>query len=151
MIDLAIQIDKIAIGGNKVQRQWTTQEDGSLIWRKRLDVMWKIELQNSWPKPTAAHRPLRSIEGRPFLAYDNSVTLDDFVMLRDVYVYCHIKTGLTFTARQINRHIFRNKSTWPVRHGEETRMNPARWIRKYNRVEDSKAFNVIRGALHVAA
>ncbi len=151
MIDIAIYIDSIAIGDSKVRRQWTVQEDGSLMWRKRADVMWKIELHNTWAKPTNAHRPMRSMTGMPFLAYDHSVTLDDFVLLADRWCYCHIATGLTFTARQINRQIFKNKATWPVRQGEEIKMNPARWIRKYNRVEDSRRFNVVRGALHVAA
>lgn len=148
---IAIQIDKIAISEDKVQRQWTEHEDGSLTWRKRIDVAWKIERHNKGHRPAKPNRPMLSADDRPFLPYEHSVTLDDFVLLRDRYIYCHIKTGLTFTARQINRHIFKDKATWPMRVGHGERTNPAKWIRKYNRVEDSRRFNVVMGALHVAA
>jgi hypothetical protein len=148
---LAIQIDKIAIGDNKVRRQWTLHEDGTLTWRKRADVVWKIEHHNAPQPPAKPNRPMLSAEDRPFFPHEHSVTLDDFVLLRDAWCYCHIGTNLKFTARQINRHIFKDKSTWPMRAGIETRMNPAAWIRKYNRVEDSRRFAVVREALHVAA
>lgn len=150
---ISIQIDKIAIGDNKVRRQWTVSEDGSLLWRKRADVLWKIEKHNvhSMPILPHRHRPMLTVEDRPFYPYEHSVTLDDFVLLRDVWRFVHIATGLTFTARQINRHIFKDAATWPVRVGIEERKRPAAWIHKYNRIESSARFNVIRGALHVAA
>ncbi len=150
---IAIQIDKIAIGDDKVRRQWALHEDGTLTWRKRADVVWKIERHNVYPHPTnpRRHRPMITNEDRPFFPYEHSVTLDDFVLLRDVWRYCHIATGLTFNARQINRQIFSDKATWPVRVGNEERKRPSAWIHKYNRVENSARFNVVRGAFHVAA
>lgn len=153
MINLAIQIDKIALTENKVQRHWETLEDGTLLWRKRVDVLWQIERHNSWPVPVSPrkHRPMFSQEDQPFFPYEQSVTLDDFVLLRDKWRFCHIGTGLTFTARQINRHIFKDVATWPVRFGFGERKRPSAWIHKYNRVESSARFNVVRGALHVAA
>ncbi len=153
MTDFAIQIDRIAINREKVQRRWEPLEDGSFIWRKRADVAWKIEHHNAWPKPEKprAHRPMVSHEGAAFFPYEQSITLDDFVLLADRWRYCHIGTGLSFTARQINKQIFKDRASWPMRAGLETRLNPASWVRKYNRVEDTRRFNVVRGALHVAA
>lgn len=149
MIDLAIQIDKITLAeGGKVKRRWIARDDGSLVWRKRANVVWEIEHHNVGFKPKLANRPMIADDDRVFRPHEHSVTLDDFVLLRDIWRYCHIKTGMTFTARQINRHIFRDKSSWPVRRGYGDRMNPAAWIRKYNRVEESRRFAVVRGALH---
>ncbi len=153
MTDFAIQIDRIAISSDKVQRRWEALEDGSFIWRKRADVAWKIEHPNAWPKPEKprAHRPMVSIEGVAFFPYEQSITLDDFVLLRDAWRYCHIGTGLTFTARQINKQIFKDRAAWPMRVGIEERKRPSAWIHKYNRVEDTRRFNVVRGALHNVA
>lgn len=153
MIDLAIQIDKIAINSDKVRRRWTRHEDGSLTWRKRANVVWRIERHNAWPVPDSPHqhRPMLSLEDRPFFPYEHSVTLDDFVLLRDVWRFCHIGTGLTFAARQLNRHIFRDIASWPVHVGTGERKRPSAWIHKYNRVESSTRFNTVRGALNVAA
>lgn len=154
-MNLAIQIDNIAISANKVQRIWLPHSDGSLSWRKRADVVWRIERHNVCPRPTnpRRHRPMFSLENVAFYPYEQSVTLDDFVLLRDVWRFCHLGTGLTLTARQINKHIFKDIATWPVRFGfaEEERRRPSAWIHKYNRVEDSTRFNLIRGALNVAA
>lgn len=154
MIPIALQIDAITLADGKVKRNWEPQPDGSFVWRKRADVVWKIERHNAPEKPKVPrqHRPMMSEENKTFYPYDQSVTLDDFVLLRDRWRYCHVGTGLTFTARQINRQIFRDKATWPVRVGtEEERKRPSAWIHKYNRVESSSRFNIVRGALNVAA
>jgi hypothetical protein len=149
MINLSIQIDKIALAPplGKVARRWEPEEDGSLTWRRRSNAVWKIEHHNTTPK---SHKPIASREGVAFFAHKQSVTLDDFVFLRDIYQYCHIETGLTFTARQINNNVFKDKAAWPVRAGAE-KMDPAQWIRKHNRVEHSAHFKMIRGAFHVKA
>lgn len=148
---MIIAIDKIAISDSKVYRIWEEQPDGSLLWRKRADVIWKIEQHNSWIRPDIprSHRPMISCDGVPFFPYEQSVTLDDFVLLRDIWKYCHIRTGLKFNARQINKQIFRDTANWPTRLGEIRR--PSAWLHKYNRIEDSRRFNIVRGALHVAA
>lgn len=148
MINLAISLDKIAlVPPGKVKRQWDEEADGTLTWRKRADTVWRIERHNAAPK---SHKAIRSRESLPFFAHNASVTLDDFVFLRDAYHYCHIETGLTFTARQINNNIFKDKASWPVREGAE-KMDPAKWLRRYSRVEYTNQFKMIRGAFHVKA
>lgn len=148
MISLAIQLDKIALAPpGKVVRRWEQEEDGSFTWRKRADTVWKVEHHNTAPK---SHKCVRSREGTPFFAHLASVTLDDFVFVRDSYQYCHIETGLTFTARQINHNIFKDKAAWPLREGEG-RMDPAKWMRRYNRVEYNQQFQLIRGAFNAKA
>jgi hypothetical protein len=148
MINLSIALDKIALAPpGKVVRRWEPEEDGSFTWRKRANMVWKIEHHNTAPK---SHKPVASREGAPFYAHKQSVTLDDFVFLHDVYQYCHVESGLTFTARQLNNNIFKDRAAWPVRAGS-TKMDPAQWIRKFNRVEHSQQFRMVRGAFHVKA
>lgn len=147
---LVLQLDRIELTGDKVHRLWEPSQDGTfLYWKKRLDNIWKIARHNECIDKK--NRPLTSLEGMPFYGHKHSCTLDDFVLLADSWNYCHIATGFHFTARQINKHIFKDESNWPTRHGYGTRMNPAAWIRRFNRVDSSHRFKAIREAIRAAA
>jgi hypothetical protein len=149
MIPIGIQIDTIVLEGDRVRRHWEPQPDGSLQWRKRAEVIWCITRHNVCTKKR--NRPMVSHDGMPFRVHEQPVTLDHFVLLADSWRYCHIATGLTLTARQINKMIFTDQHTWPVRYSTGERLNPAAWIRKFNRVDSTPQFRVVREALHVAA
>ena len=148
---IGILVDRIFLTtDNKVKRHWSVNEDTSLTWRKRAEIIFSIERHNVVPEPKRP-RALYSCEGQKFYPHKQPVTLDDFVFLHDSYKYYHLASGLTFTATQINHQIFRSKEFWPLRHATGERMNPAMFIRKHNRINKSAALFAARGVLSNAA
>lgn len=146
---IALTVGRIFITrDNKVQRHWVVNEDETLTWRKRADTIWHIEAHNV---VKLKKRCMYSREGNRFYPADHSVTLDDFVFLHDTYTYYHLPTGQSFTAPQINNQIFTSRMYYPVRHWIGKRTKPATFMRKHNRVENSKLFFAVREVLRHAA
>lgn len=143
-----IQVSRIGLSRDKrIIRKWAENEDGTFTWRNRADSVWLVEKLN---EPEPRRKPIYSTQGWPFRIEHHQVTLDDFVFLYDRKLYVHIATGSHFTARHINKLIFRDKATWPTRL-MQGRMKPTSFIRRYNRVTQSAEYNEVMEVLHAAA
>jgi hypothetical protein len=141
-----IHIGRIALLPTKqVHRVWTPNPDGSLTWHKRANHAWRIERKNV-AEPPQNNKPMRSRNGLPFRPWQQSVTLDDFIFLRDRYEYIHLPTGCRLTPRQINEFIFRDRAAWPARVGGK-QVWPTVFIKRFNRVGRSAELNEAIGVL----
>lgn len=139
-----IQVNRVMLTlAMKVWRPWKLNPDGSFTWRKRSDAIWCIEHHNA---PLPARKAMHSQQGATWRSSDHPCTLDDFVFLQDNGMYAHIGTGAHFTARQINKMIFKDRSTWPTRLMGE-RIRPTSFFRRYGRIARAAEFNMARVAL----